>query len=213
MSGMFAQFAQAAAAQGTFNADIARHLAVWTAAGGAVEPNLEPLVRIQVEQAGASVGPLVEELTGLLLHQPGEKLIVTAATKAEWAADSLTAWRPFFDGFAAGVGAMFDGTGLLDSDGDHDDDEMPEQLRALGLGALPGGLSGLAKMMGPTLVEQDKNEAVATIKKRMDFIRAEVTKAERLGGEAKKKVEVGKEKMAGIKARAEAMAAAAAAAQ
>lgn len=151
MSGMFAQFAQAAAAQGTFNADIARHLAVWTAAGGAVEPNLEPLVRIQVEQAGASVGPLVEELTGLLLHQPGEKLIVTAATKAEWAADSLTAWRPFFDGFAAGVGAMFDGTGLLDSDGDHDDDEMPEQLRALGLGALPGGLSGLAKMMGPTL--------------------------------------------------------------
>ena len=151
MSGIFAQFAQAAAAQGTFNAEIARHLAVWTAAGGAVEPNLEPLVRIQVEQAGASVGPLVEELTGLLLHQPGEKLIVTAATKAEWAADSLTAWRPFFDGFAAGVGAMFDGTGLLDSDGDHDDDEMPEQLRALGLGALPGGLSGLAKMMGPTL--------------------------------------------------------------
>ena len=152
MSGMFAQFAQAAAAQGTFNADIARHLAVWTAAGGAVEPNLEPLVRIQVEQAGASVGPLVEELTGLLLHQPGEKLIVTAATKAEWAADSLTAWRPFFNGFATGVGAMFDGTGLLDSGDDHGDgDDMPEELRALGLGALPGGLSGLAKMMGPTL--------------------------------------------------------------
>lgn len=153
MSGLFAQFAQATAAQGTFNADVARHLAIWTAAGGAVEPNLEPLVRIQVEQVGTAVGPLVEELTGLLLHQPGEKLIVTAATKAEWAADSLTAWRPFFNGLAAGVGAMFDGSGLLGSGGDHDgdDDEMPDELRALGLGALPGGLSGLAKMMGPTL--------------------------------------------------------------
>ncbi len=148
LSGLLAQFAQAAASQGSLNADVARHLAVWTAAGGAVEPNLEPIERIRVEHVGTTVGPLVEEVTGLSLHGPGEKLVVTAATKAEWAADALSALRPMLDGLANGVGAMFD------TDGDGGDpfgsDDMPDELRALGLGALPGGFSGLAKMMGPT---------------------------------------------------------------
>lgn len=150
MAGLFAQFAQAAASQGTFNADVARHLAVWTAAGGVVEPNLEPLERIRVEQVASTVGPLIEEFTGLVAHEPGQHLIVTAATKAEWAADALGSWRPLLNGLANGVGSMFDADGPFGADV-NDDSAMPEELRALGLGSLPGGLSGLAKMLGPTL--------------------------------------------------------------
>jgi prefoldin beta subunit len=60
-------------------------------------------------------------------------------------------------------------------------------------------------MMGPTLIAQDKGEAVGTVKKRIEFIKAEVAKADKIAAEAKKKVDAGKAKMAEIKAKAEAL--------
>jgi uncharacterized protein (DUF2342 family) len=143
MAGLFAQFTQAAAGQGTINTEIARHLAIWTAAGGTVEPNLDPMTRIGVERTASTVAPLVEEVTGLSLHAPGQKLVVTAATRAEWAADALVTMRPLLDGIATGITTMFAAQG--------DNDEGAEELAALGLGQIPGGLAGLAKMLGPTI--------------------------------------------------------------
>lgn len=149
LGAIFAQLQQAAASQGGINTDIARHLAVWGAAGGSVEPNLDPLERIRIEQLAARVAPLVEEVTGLSLHGSTDKLTVTGATKAEWAAEALVGLRPLLHGLAEGVTSMFDAA----TDGADDEDfaEAAGQLNALGLGMVPGGFAGLAKMIGPTV--------------------------------------------------------------
>ena len=146
---MFAQLAQGTdgAGRATLNADVARHLAVWTAAGGTVEANVDPLERIRTESIGASATELIEEITGLTLATGHRARGVVASTKAEWAADALSAWRPILDGLAAGASATLS----PDSSGDDVEDELTEQLQALGLGALPGGFSGLARMLAPTL--------------------------------------------------------------
>ncbi len=145
LAGLFAQFAQSTAGQGPLNVDLARHLAIWTAAGGTVEANLEPLERIRIETLAAQAIPLVEEVTGLSLPGPSKPSPVGGGTRAEWAAETLTAWRPILDGLAGGVGAAFS------ADPDDTDDELTEQLQALGLGAFPGGFAGLAKMIAPTV--------------------------------------------------------------
>ena len=145
LSGLFAQFAQSAAGQGPLNIDVARHLAVWTAAGGSVEPNVEPMDRINVESIAVNALPLVEEITGLSVS-PGTKTpAVSASTRAEWAAETLTAWRPILEGLAQGVGAAF-APGPEDTD-----DELSEQFEAMGLGAFPGGFASLAKLIAPTV--------------------------------------------------------------
>jgi uncharacterized protein (DUF2342 family) len=143
---LFSQLAQSAPGAGSLNADVARHLAVWTAAGGVVEPNIEPLDRIRVETIGGQARELVEEVTGLAVPMPRG---VLASTKAEWAADALVGWRPLLDGLAAGASAtLAAGTG---ADAAEAEEELTDQLRMLGLGALPGGFSGLARMLAPTL--------------------------------------------------------------
>ncbi len=143
---MFSQLAPGASGA-ALNADVARHLAVWTAAGGTMEANVEPLERIRAETIGVSATELVEEITGLTLSSGRRPGGVMASTKAEWAADALTAWRPILDGLAAGASTTLSPS----SPGDDVDDELTEQLQALGLGALPGGFSGLARMLAPTL--------------------------------------------------------------
>ncbi len=145
LAGLFAQFAQSTAGQGPFNVDLARHLAIWTAAGGTVEANLDPLERIRVETVAGRAIPLVEEVTGLSVPGPSKPSPVSGATRAEWAAEALTGWRPILDGLAGGVGAAFT------PDPDDTDDELAEQLQALGLGAFPGGFAGLAKMIAPSV--------------------------------------------------------------
>ncbi len=145
LAGLFAQFAQTTAGQGPLNVDLARHLAIWTAAGGTVEANLEPLERIRVETLAARAVPLVEEVTGLSLPGLTKASPVTGATRAEWAAETLTAWREVLDGLAGGVSAAFT------PDPDDTDDDLTEQLKGLGLGAFPGGFAGLAKMIAPTV--------------------------------------------------------------
>ena len=145
LAGLFAQFAQSTSGQGPLNVDLARHLAVWTAAGGTVEANLEPLERIRVETIAGRAIPLVEEVTGLSIPGPAKVSPVGGATRSEWAAETLTAWRPILEGLAGGVSAAFT------PDPDDTDDDLAEQLMALGLGAFPGGFAGLAKMIAPTV--------------------------------------------------------------
>lgn len=148
LAGLFAQFAQSTSGQGPLNVDLARHLAVWTAAGGTVEANLEPLERIRVETVAGRANPLVEEVTGLSVPGLTRASPVSGATRSEWAAETLTAWRPILEGLAGGVSAAF----TLDTpDSDDTDDDLAEQLKALGLGAFPGGFAGLAKMIAPTV--------------------------------------------------------------
>lgn len=143
---LFSQLAQSAPSAGSLNADVARHLAIWTAAGGVVEPNIEPLDRIRIETIGNEARELVEEFTGLsVAHHRG----VLASTKSEWAADALVGWRPLLDGLAAGASSTLSaGTGAEAAEAE---DELTDQLRMLGLGSLPGGFSGLARMLAPTL--------------------------------------------------------------
>jgi putative hydrolase len=145
LAGLFAQFAQSTAGQGPLNVDLARHLAIWTAAGATVEASLEPIERIRVETIATRALPLVEEVTGLSFPGPSKPSPAGGATRAEWAAETLTAWRPVLDGLAGGVSAAFT------PDPDDTDDDLAQQLQALGLGAFPGGFAGLAKMIAPTV--------------------------------------------------------------
>ena len=58
------------------------------------------------------------------------------------------------------------------------------------------------KLMGPALVRQDREEAVATIRKRLDFIKGELGRLESGAQALEKKMGEGQAKLAGLQAEA-----------
>jgi len=66
----------------------------------------------------------------------------------------------------------------------------------------PDGQAGdqVFKLMGPALVRQDRAEAVATISKRLDFIKGELGRLEGGAQALEKAMEEGQAKLAGLQA-------------
>ncbi len=86
--------------------DSARQIALWTAAGGSVESNVEPMERIRIEELVRSATPIVADTTGLDLPP----MRVDALTRAGWAAEALDDFRDLFDQLARATGSTSSGT-------------------------------------------------------------------------------------------------------
>ncbi len=88
-------------ASGGFPWDAARQSALWTAAGGTVEPSVDPIDRIRIEELVRQSASAIEETTGLSAGQP--KVEVT--TRAGWAAFALEDHRRLFERISAAMSA------------------------------------------------------------------------------------------------------------
>src|SRR5438270_501611 len=86
--------------QGPLNWEIARQMAQWAAAGGASEPNPDPLSRVRLEGLIRVAEMHVSEATGLQVATGGV-LSVAALSRSDWALRTLEDWRPLLDRLAA----------------------------------------------------------------------------------------------------------------
>lgn len=90
---------------GGFAWDAARQSALWTAAGvgGGVEPTVDPMDRIRIEEFCQQAAVAVEEVTGLPVTTRGSKLDVQVTTRAGWAAFALEDHRALLERISAAL--------------------------------------------------------------------------------------------------------------
>ncbi len=123
---------------GPLNWQIARQAALVASTGGELEPNVDPLARLRMEELLRIADLHVSDTTGLT---PGGLVTVRAVTRAEWAYYTLDHYRALFEGLA---GALTSGAppvstddaeaGLLGS--------LPQVLGPFFLGAQAGTMCG-----------------------------------------------------------------------
>lgn len=101
LGGMFNEVLRMAAAQGPLNWDAARQIAIWSAAQGEVEPTLDPIARIRLEELCRIAEPHVNEATGLVVSSRG--ITVVTHTRAAWAAQALQDHRPLLERLASSM--------------------------------------------------------------------------------------------------------------
>ena len=101
LGGMFNEVLRMAAAQGPLNWDAARQIAIWSAAQGEVEPTLDPIERIRLEELCRIAEPHVNEATGLVVSSRG--ITVVTHTRATWAAQALQDHRPLLERLASSM--------------------------------------------------------------------------------------------------------------
>jgi len=145
---LFKDLAGMFAGGGTLNFDVARQTGLWVATGGNAESNVDPLQRMQYEQLFTIAALHVGEATGLVIESAAAE--VRIATKAEWAASALDAYRPILEKLASAVGAANDPVAGIEID---DEDPM-------------GFLGGLGKMMSPVLIGMQAGVMVGQLAQR-----------------------------------------------
>ena len=107
--------------------DSARQAAIWTAAGGAVEPNLDPLERIAFQDLLNKVRR--ETIATLGLPESAVPTTINAQTRAGFAAEYLAQLRNVLNAVVTGIATPASpGAGFSDGD-DHD---SPQELAAIG---------------------------------------------------------------------------------
>lgn len=85
----------------------AADLAAAIASEGGAEPNLDPLVRIRIEELVRVAELHVAQARGITLPS---NTAVTPVTRGEWTRRSLAAYRPFFERFGEALGTATPGT-------------------------------------------------------------------------------------------------------
>lgn len=126
---------------------MAARLAGAIATDGGTEPNLDPLVRIQVEEFVRVAELHVAQATGITLPS---NTSVEPVTRGTWTEKSLETYRPFFERFGEALGssmqAEIDQADALASEAD------PTGSDEAALDPLGAMLSQLFTSMGPMLV-------------------------------------------------------------
>ena len=125
----FGDLAKLFASQGALNFDFARQFAAWIATDGQPEGNVDPVVRIKVEELARVAELHVSATTGLSTTATGRAVSVRPVGRAEWAARTLDAWRPLLEKLAISLGQ----TALA---GEDDVEPNPETELLGGIGQL-----------------------------------------------------------------------------
>jgi putative hydrolase len=100
--------------------ELAKAFAQSVATGGDPEPNVDPIVRIKLEELVRLAEMHVSELTGLPVTPSGTPLEVAAVGRGSWAWHTLEDWRFLLDAApSAEVGPKRTGGGRIDSGGEH----------------------------------------------------------------------------------------------
>ncbi len=132
--GLFGELAKLLSNQGPVNLQVARQMAQWLAVEGQAETNVDPLERMRYEELARAADLQVSSATGLSTSVTGGVLSVRPLGRADFAARTLDAYRPLFDGLAASLAASAHEDELTDSD-------PTAQL-----------LGGVSEVMGPLLL-------------------------------------------------------------
>jgi len=128
----FAELGKMLSQQGPLSWDAARQVAMMSATGGEAEPNVDPQLRITIEQLARVAELQVSSRTGLSTSVSGSGLRIVAVTRAQWVQTSLEAWRPLFERLA---------DALADEDETEPDPADPA-----------GFMAPLMKMVGPMML-------------------------------------------------------------
>jgi putative hydrolase len=123
------------AGAGPVNWDIARQVAVWTAAEGVPENNVDPLLRIRFEELARVAELHVADATGLSTEVAGQTALIRPVTRAEWAAATLDAYKPLIDRLAVALAGAQDAA---------EPDAGPDPTTQL--------LGNIAQVMSPVLI-------------------------------------------------------------
>jgi len=108
---------------GPLNWQIARQAALVAATGGELEPNVEPLERLRMEELVKIADLHVADATGMTTGL----VSIRAVTRAEWAYHTLDHYRSLFEGLAEALTSTGDAAPLID----------PTNIEAGLLGSLP----------------------------------------------------------------------------
>ena len=146
--GLFGELAKLLANQGALNVEIARQLSQWLATEGKSEPNTDPLDRMRYEELVRVAELHVAETTGLSTSVTGRSLAVRPVSRGEWAARTLQAYRPLFEGLAEG----------LAQGAEDDPDDAPDPSADL--------LGGMSQVVGPLLLGMQAGSMVGHLARR-----------------------------------------------
>src|SRR5579885_646907 len=83
--------------------DVARQLATSLATEGEPEANVEPVVRMQLEQLGRVAELRVGDATGLPLGQGGAGIAIVPVTRSQWVQRSTDAYRGLLEAMATSL--------------------------------------------------------------------------------------------------------------
>lgn len=118
---------------GPVRLDVARQFALWAATGGGPEANVDPLVRIRLEELARIAELHVSEITGLPISSGGGIVSVEPCTPGQWALQALEAYTPLLVELGSSLGSS-----AMSSEADAD--------------PINAAFGGLAKALGPVMV-------------------------------------------------------------
>jgi putative hydrolase len=138
----FKDLAKLFSAQGALNFDFARQLAQWVATEGAVEGNVDPVVRIRIEEVARVAEMHVGAITGLSTTATGRALAIRPVGRGEWAQRTLDDWKPVLEKLATSLGQ-----GALTGEEHIEPDPETELLGGIGQLVVPLLMGGQAGSM------------------------------------------------------------------
>ena len=138
----FKDLAKLFSSQGALNWDFAKQLAQWVATEGAAEGNVDPMVRMRIEEVARVAEMHVSATTGLSTTATGRALAVRPVGRGEWAQRTLDDWRPLLEKLATSLGQ-----GALAGEEAIEPDPETELLGGIGQLIMPLMMGGQAGSM------------------------------------------------------------------
>lgn len=100
---LFSQLGKMFASGEPVNWELARQFAQWSAAEGTDLGNVDPIERIRLEELVKVADLHVSDVTGLPTSSTGRVVTVRPVTRAEWAVQTLEAWKPLLTDLAGAL--------------------------------------------------------------------------------------------------------------
>lgn len=161
LSAMIEGLLRSFGAAGQLNWDGARSMAAGIANAGVSEANVEPAVRVRIEQFARVAELHIEEVTSLPVSTRHGGIHLAPTTRTAWTAATVDAYKGLFEHLAESIGASL--RRQLDELEDEDVAEMGEVLPP-GFGVDPQALvAGLRQMMGPMMTTSMAGSTVGNL--------------------------------------------------
>ena len=127
--------------------DAARQMAIGVATGGQTEPNVDPAERQRYSEMSRIAELHVARVTGLTVSRSASSPVIVPVTRAEWAAQTLSDYRPFLE-------ALSD----LNKPPDPATDQPADPIAQL--------FGGLFQMLGPAMTAMTAGSMVGQLAQR-----------------------------------------------